>query len=196
MTVLRGRYTCEDAPHRAACPGLTQTTVCGGPDGTVSADDVRAGHTPPKLTPIFNPQNPSAAMGCDSVRGRGRRNRVRTGVHRRSGPQLQLDALSAADCLKTDTDTATGTKAARPQWNACLTDLRPVNTLICWEIDRPKSWADTLVPPSRPPSNSVPISGSHVRDGRSWPCAMSRSKDSSGGGSLSSPGADWWTCPV
>jgi len=35
-------------------------------------------------------------------------------------PQLQLDALSAADCLKTYTDTATGTKAGRPQWNACL----------------------------------------------------------------------------
>ncbi len=43
-------------------------------------------------------------------------------------PQLQLDALSAAECLKVDTDTdtatgtgtGTGTKADRPQWNACL----------------------------------------------------------------------------
>jgi len=51
-------------------------------------------------------------------------------------PQLQLDALSAADCLKTYTDTATGTKADRPQWNACLTDLRPGDTLIFWKIDR------------------------------------------------------------
>ncbi len=33
-------------------------------------------------------------------------------------PQLQLDALSAAECLKVDTDT--NTKADRPQWNACL----------------------------------------------------------------------------
>ncbi len=117
-------------------------------------------------------------------------------AHRRCGSEQHRRPAQWWGCLKTYTDTATGTKAARPQWNACLTDLRPVNTLICWEIDRPKSWADTLVPPSRPPSNSVPISGSHVRDGRSWPCAMSRSKDSSGGGSLSSPGADWWTCPV
>jgi len=43
-------------------------------------------------------------------------------------PQLQLDALSAADCLKVDT--ATGTKADRPQWNACLADLRRGDTLI------------------------------------------------------------------
>jgi len=30
-------------------------------------------------------------------------------------PQLQLDALAAEDCLKTYTDTATGTKADRPE---------------------------------------------------------------------------------
>jgi len=29
-------------------------------------------------------------------------------------PQLQLDALATEDCLKTYTDTATGTKAGRP----------------------------------------------------------------------------------
>ncbi|WP_041452446.1 recombinase family protein [Hoyosella subflava] len=51
-------------------------------------------------------------------------------------PQLQLDALGAADCLKVYTDTATGTKADRPQWNACLADLRPGDTLIIWKIDR------------------------------------------------------------
>lgn len=51
-------------------------------------------------------------------------------------PQLQLDALAVADCLKTYTDTATGTKADRPQWNACLADLRPGDTLIIWKIDR------------------------------------------------------------
>ncbi|MBB3040076.1 recombinase family protein [Hoyosella altamirensis] len=51
-------------------------------------------------------------------------------------PQLQLDALDAADCLKVYTDTATGTKADRPQWNACLGDLRPGDTLLIWKIDR------------------------------------------------------------
>jgi len=40
------------------------------------------------------------------------------------------------DCLKIYTDTASGTKADRPQWNACLADLRPGDTLIIWKIDR------------------------------------------------------------
>ncbi|WP_432830533.1 recombinase family protein [Dactylosporangium sp. CA-092794] len=51
-------------------------------------------------------------------------------------PQLQLDALAAEGCLKIYTDNATGTKADRPQWNACLADLRPGDTLIIWKIDR------------------------------------------------------------
>ncbi len=51
-------------------------------------------------------------------------------------PQLQLDALALENCLKVYTDTATGTKADRPQWNLCLSDLRPDDTLIIWKIDR------------------------------------------------------------
>ncbi len=51
-------------------------------------------------------------------------------------PRMQLDALSAENCLKTYTDTATGTKADRPQWNVCLVDLRPGDTLVIWKIDR------------------------------------------------------------
>ncbi|WP_131766834.1 recombinase family protein [Candidatus Protofrankia californiensis] len=51
-------------------------------------------------------------------------------------PQLQLDALAAENCLKIYTDTATGTKADRPKWKACLADLRPGDTLIIWKIDR------------------------------------------------------------
>jgi len=51
-------------------------------------------------------------------------------------PQLQLDALNAEGCLKIYTDTATGTTADRPQWNTCLADLRPGDTLIVWKIDR------------------------------------------------------------
>ena len=51
-------------------------------------------------------------------------------------PQLQLDALAGADCLKIYTDTVSGTKADRPRWTACLADLRPGDTLIIWKIDR------------------------------------------------------------
>jgi len=51
-------------------------------------------------------------------------------------PQLQLDALAVVDCLKVYTDIASGTKADRPQWQACLADLRPGDTLIIWKIDR------------------------------------------------------------
>jgi DNA invertase Pin-like site-specific DNA recombinase len=40
-------------------------------------------------------------------------------------PQLQLDALAVENCLKIYTDRASGTKADRPQWTACLADLRP-----------------------------------------------------------------------
>jgi len=51
-------------------------------------------------------------------------------------PEMQLDALSAAGCLKVYTDTATGTKVDRPQWIRCLDDLRPGDTLVIWKIDR------------------------------------------------------------
>jgi len=51
-------------------------------------------------------------------------------------PRLQLDALEAEGCLKLYTDTATGTKIDRPQWNACLDDLRRGDTLVIWKIDR------------------------------------------------------------
>ena len=51
-------------------------------------------------------------------------------------PQLQLDALNTEGCLKIYKDTATGTKADRPQWTLCLDDLRPGDTLVIWKIDR------------------------------------------------------------
>jgi DNA invertase Pin-like site-specific DNA recombinase len=38
--------------------------------------------------------------------------------------------------LKIDADVATGTKADRPLWNACLAGLRPDDTFVIWRIDR------------------------------------------------------------
>jgi DNA invertase Pin-like site-specific DNA recombinase len=51
-------------------------------------------------------------------------------------PDLQLDALAAEGYLKIYTDVAAGTNSDRPQWNECLKDLRPGDTLIVWKIDR------------------------------------------------------------
>ena len=85
-------------------------------------------------------------------------------------PQLQLDALAAEDCLKTYTDTATGTKADRPEWNKCLADLRPGDTLIIWKIDRPPARrtpfsAEDSVPSTKAltpaPANSKTASAGH-----------------------------------
>jgi DNA invertase Pin-like site-specific DNA recombinase len=66
----------------------------------------------------------------------GTRHRIRPRLHRRPGPRLQLDALAAANCLKIDTDTATGITTDRPEWKLCLEDLRPGDTLVIWKIDR------------------------------------------------------------
>lgn len=68
-------------------------------------------------------------------------------------PQLQLDALDGAGCLKVYTDHAGGTKADRPQWNACLADLRAGDNLIIWRIDRLGRNLRDLIntsPPCRP----------------------------------------------
>ncbi|MEU8242597.1 recombinase family protein [Actinoplanes missouriensis] len=60
----------------------------------------------------------------------------RSGTAADQDPQLQLDALAVEGCLKVYKDVATGTKADRPQWQACLDDLRPGDTRIVWRIDR------------------------------------------------------------
>jgi len=115
---------------------LSQTTVCDRPEGTVSTEPVSARHPTPETTIYSSPHNTRAAMSCDRVRGRERQNRVRTGLHRRPRPPTAARRPERRDCLKVYTDTATGTKADRPQWNACLADLRRGDTLLIWKIDR------------------------------------------------------------
>ncbi|WP_434614920.1 recombinase family protein [Arthrobacter sp. A5] len=75
-------------------------------------------------------------MGCDRLPSTGHKIGYARVSTTDQDPQLQLDALGLEGCLKIYTDTATGTKADRPQWNLCLTDLRPGDTLVIWKIDR------------------------------------------------------------
>jgi len=49
---------------------------------------------------------------------------------------LQLDALTKADCDKLFTETASSAKADRPVLNDVLGYLRAGDTLVVWRLDR------------------------------------------------------------
>ena len=49
---------------------------------------------------------------------------------------LQHDALSAAGCFRTWTDTASGSLTDRPELAALMDALRPGDTLVVWRLDR------------------------------------------------------------
>ena len=48
----------------------------------------------------------------------------------------QVDRLTAAGCARVFRDRVTGTKASRPDWDACLAALRPGDTLLVTKLDR------------------------------------------------------------
>lgn len=49
---------------------------------------------------------------------------------------LQLDALQAAGCEITFVETASGSRATRPELARALERLRAGDTLVCWRLDR------------------------------------------------------------
>ncbi len=49
---------------------------------------------------------------------------------------LQQDALTAADCERLFTDTASGSHAVRPGLDKALGFVRPGNTLVVWRLER------------------------------------------------------------
>jgi len=51
-------------------------------------------------------------------------------------PALQHDALSAAGCWRTWTDTASGSRTDRPQLGEVMAALRAGDTLAVWRLDR------------------------------------------------------------
>ena len=55
---------------------------------------------------------------------------------RDQNPQLQLDALTAHGYDLLFTETMSGRRADRPQWRACLSELRAGDTFLCWKADR------------------------------------------------------------
>ena len=51
-------------------------------------------------------------------------------------PLLQVDALTAAGCVRIFTDTASGALRQRPQLDAALDYVRAGDTLVVWRLDR------------------------------------------------------------
>src|SRR4051794_17290270 len=51
-------------------------------------------------------------------------------------PELQLDALQGAGCVRVFTDHASGTRTDRPEMAAALDYARPGDTLLVWRLDR------------------------------------------------------------
>jgi DNA invertase Pin-like site-specific DNA recombinase len=51
-------------------------------------------------------------------------------------PELQLDALKAAECTKLFVERASGAKEERPHLIAALDYLRSGDTLVVWKLDR------------------------------------------------------------
>jgi hypothetical protein len=120
----------------APTQSLSQTTVCDRIALRPRRDTVPAGRGLTKLVTKSTQRNGPAGPGFDTVPVVAHKIAYARVSTADQNPDLQLDALAVEGYLKIYTDVATGTKADRPQWNECLKDLRPGDTLIIWKIDR------------------------------------------------------------
>lgn len=62
--------------------------------------------------------------------------RLRPGVHRSTGPQLQLDGLTAAGVDQVYVNQASGVASRRPELDRLLGNARPGDTLVIWRLGR------------------------------------------------------------
>jgi hypothetical protein len=92
----------------------------------------------------------SIGMGSGQLGGVGR-----AGGTGEQNPDLQLDALTTADCTPVFSDTASGALDKRPQFDALLDYVRPGDALVVWRLDRLGRFSRHLTktsPPGSPPS--------------------------------------------
>ena len=76
------------------------------------------------------------SSGFVTVAGHGTQDRIRAGVHHRPGPATPArrpGRRGLPQDLRRHRDRHQGRP---PEWNECLADLRPGDTLIIWKIDR------------------------------------------------------------
>lgn len=90
---------------------------------------------PVPVSPI-NVREPRSGDGWRTVRRVAHRLGYARVSTAEQDPALQHDALTAAGCWKTWTDTASGRADDRPELAACLAALRPGDTLVVWRLDR------------------------------------------------------------
>jgi DNA invertase Pin-like site-specific DNA recombinase len=131
------RFFLNPKPHtEEESLGLSQTNACDRPKAEPRSSDISLVAWTNKTRPTNTTTQPGLVGELRYGFGMGHKIGYCRVSTTDQDPQLQLDALTTAHCWRVYQDTATGTKADRPEWNRCLEDLRPGDTLVIWKIDR------------------------------------------------------------